>query len=171
MSMLRHRTLLSGSSVCVWVRVVVCVEVVTVTDGRVVGRSVTGTTEIGTVGNGGSVGIEGSVKAAVGVVVDDVVATDFVASLADAVDVVGAVVVAVNVLVLLVLVIVLEMLVVGLLLLLLLLLMELLALVFGLVCALAEPMRLEVETPNVVGGEPVAGVVWVTVCFCALVLG
>lgn len=168
--MLRHRTLLSGSSVCVWVRVVVCVEVVTVTDGRVVGRSVTGTTEIGTVGNGGSVGIEGSVKAAVGVVVDDVVATDFVASLADAVDVVGAVVVAVNVLVLLVLVIVLEMLVVGLLLLLL-LLMELLALVFGLVCALAEPMRLEVETPNVVGGEPVAGVVWVTVCFCALVLG
>lgn len=170
MSMLRHRTLLSGSSVCVWVRVVVCVEVVTVTDGRVVGRSVTGTTEIGTVGNGGSVGIEGSVKAAVGVVVDDAVATDFVASLADAVDVVGAVVVAVNVLVLLVLVIVLEMLVVGLLLLLL-LLMELLALVFGLVCALAEPMRLEVETPNVVGGEPVAGVVWVTVCFCALVLG
>lgn len=167
--MLRHRTLLSGSSVCVWVRVVVCVEVVTVTDGRVVGRSVTGTTEIGTVGNGGSVGIEGSVKAAVGVVVDDAVATDFVASLADAVDVVGAVVVAVNVLVLLVLVIVLEMLVVGLLLLL--LLMELLALVFGLVCALAEPMRLEVETPNVVGGEPVAGVVWVTVCFCALVLG
>jgi len=186
MPMLRHRTLRIGSSVCVPVCVVVCVEVVNVTFGRVVGRSVTGTTETGTVGivgNGGSVGIRASLNAApvvvvmvvdlgiVVVVVDIVV----VASRVEVVSVVGAVVVAVDVvswvLLVVLLVLVSVMVVVKgtvvvllllLLLLLLLVLLEELVLVFVLGCAFAEPTLLEVENPSVASGKPIAGAVWVT---------